>query len=135
MLAPLFMQSVKFVVWSKSMLPQSFEMIDFSELPGTPCPCGTARRGLMDVESVPYSLHLTEISVNAKTHYHKRITETYFILECDEEAALELDGELHPVKPRTAILINPGTRHRAVGKMTVVIVASPKFDPSDEWFD
>ncbi|GAB5403308.1 MAG: hypothetical protein Aurels2KO_15390 [Aureliella sp.] len=89
----------------------------------------------MDVESVPYSLHVTEISVNAKTHYHKRLTETYFILESDPDAALELDGELHPVSPKTAFVIHPGTRHRAVGKMTVVIVASPKFDPEDEWFD
>jgi hypothetical protein len=34
-----------------------------------------------------------------------------------------------------AIVIPPGTRHRAVGKIKVAIVASPKFDPADEWFD
>lgn len=112
-----------------------YEILDFEQLPGTPCPCGTARRGLMDVESVPYSLHVTEISLDAKVHYHKRLTETYFILECDEQAAMELDGKRISVRPRTAIVIHPGTRHRAIGKMTVVIVASPKFDPTDEWFD
>ena len=89
----------------------------------------------MDVSTVPYSLHVTEISLDARAHYHKRITETYFILECDDDACIELDGQHLPVQPRTAILIHPGTRHRAIGKMKVVIVASPKFDPSDEWFD
>lgn len=111
------------------------EVIDFASIPGTPCPCGTARRALMNDESVPYSLHLTEIAVDAKPHYHKEITETYFILECKPDAWMELDGKLIPVQPRMAITIRPGTRHRAVGEMKVVIVASPKFDPRDEWFD
>jgi mannose-6-phosphate isomerase-like protein (cupin superfamily) len=89
----------------------------------------------MHVDSVPYSLHVTQIEATAKTHYHQRLTETYFILECDAGSCLELDGELVPVKPSAAFVIHPGTRHRAVGKMKVLIVASPKFDPSDEWFD
>ena len=112
-----------------------YELLDFDQLPGIACPCGTARRGLMEIDSVPYSLHITEISVNAKTHFHKRITETYFFLECAPDACMELNGERIPVKPLTAVVIHPGTRHRAIGNMKVVIVASPKFDPSDEWFD
>lgn len=89
----------------------------------------------MDEERVPYSLHVTEISKDAKLHYHKKLTETYFILECESEAFLELDNERIPVEPQMAFVIHPGTRHRAVGKMKVVIIATPKFDPSDEWFD
>lgn len=114
---------------------KAFEFVDFAQLPAVSCPCGTARRALMDQPLVPYSLHITEISLHARAHYHKRITETYLILECDSAAQLELDGELVSVHPQTAITIFPGTRHRAVGKMKVAIVASPKFDPSDEWFD
>ncbi|MEZ6136015.1 MAG: cupin domain-containing protein [Pirellulaceae bacterium] len=117
------------------MSRNAFEIIDFQHLPGTACPCGVARRGLMDTPSVPYSLHLTDISVDAKVHYHKHTTETYFILDCDPDAALELDGQHIRVTPHTAITIHPGTRHRAVGKMKIVLVASPKFDPADEWFD
>lgn len=112
-----------------------YEIVDYPLLPGTPCPCGTARRGLMEVTSVPYSLHVTSISIDARVHYHKRLTETYFILECESDAALELDGELLAVHPHMAVVIHPGTRHRAVGQMKVLIVASPKFDPTDEWFD
>ncbi len=89
----------------------------------------------MDVQSVPYSLHLTEIFEDARPHYHKQLTETYFILECEEDAQIELDGQLFPIAPHQAVVIHPGTRHRAVGRMKVAIVASPKFDPTDEWFD
>lgn len=118
-----------------SVVQEPFEILDFDAIEGTPCPCGIARRGLLDDVSTPYSLHLTDISVNAKVHYHKRITETYFIVECEPGACLELNGEQVPVHRSSAIVIRPGTRHRAVGKMRVVIVASPKFDSSDEWFD
>ncbi|MGH8020501.1 MAG: hypothetical protein ACREIA_19885, partial [Opitutaceae bacterium] len=48
---------------------------------------------------------------------------------------MELDGELHPVKPLTAILIKPGCRHRAIGELKIVNVPIPTFDPEDEWFD
>ncbi|MCC7336477.1 MAG: cupin domain-containing protein [Pirellulaceae bacterium] len=112
-----------------------YEILDYPLLPGVSCPCGTARRGLMQVESVPYSLHVTEISLDARAHYHKRLTETYFVLDCQADAAIELDGQVLPLKPHMAVVIHPGTRHRALGRMQVLIVASPKFDPADEWFD
>ena len=112
-----------------------YEIVDYAKLPGIACPCGTARRGLLEVESVPYSLHITQIEAAAKTHYHKCLTETYFILECDTGTCLELDGELVPIVPNMALVIHPGTRHRAIGNMKVLIIASPKFDPADEWFD
>jgi hypothetical protein len=48
---------------------------------------------------------------------------------------MELDGARVPVTPFTAIFIKPGCRHRAVGKMRIVNVAIPPFDPQDEWFD
>ncbi len=89
----------------------------------------------MDVASVPYSLHVTEISETARVHYHKQLTETYFVLECGERACLEIDGVQIPLSPQMAVVIHPGRRHRAVGRMKVLIVVSPKFDPADEWFD
>ena len=48
---------------------------------------------------------------------------------------MELDGESIAVKPMSAILIKPGCRHRAVGKMKIVNMPVPAFDPEDEWFD
>jgi mannose-6-phosphate isomerase-like protein (cupin superfamily) len=48
---------------------------------------------------------------------------------------MELDDVSFAVRPGMCILIPPGVRHRAVGQMKVLIVALPKFDPADEWFD
>jgi mannose-6-phosphate isomerase-like protein (cupin superfamily) len=79
------------------------------------------------------SLHIVEISEDARTHYHKRLTEIYYILEGEGE--MELDGERHAVQPGDAILIKPGCRHRAIGKLRVLNVPVPMFDPADEWFD
>lgn len=112
-----------------------FQIIDYQELEGVSCPCGTARRALMDSQQVPYSLHVTEIRSTAQTHYHKSLTETYYILSCKPDAKMELNGELFSIRPNMAIMIPPGVRHRAVGEMKVLIVVTPKFDPSDEWFD
>lgn len=113
----------------------NYHLADFSEITGVPCPCGTARRAFADVEAFPGTLHVTEISEDARRHYHKTLTETYYFLECGDDAQMELDDEVIDVKPGTAIVIPPGTRHRALGKMKVIIVCLPKFNPQDEWFD
>ena len=112
-----------------------YHLVDFAEVPGVPCPCGTARRAFADVVEFPGTVHVTEISVDAKLHYHRRLTETYFFLECGPGARMQLDDDLIPVKPGVCIMIPPGVRHRAVGRMKVLILALPKFDPEDEWFD
>src|SRR3954468_17737592 len=72
---------------------KAYELVDFAEIPGVPCPCGTARRALADVQDFPGTIHVTEISLDARTHYHRRLTETYYILECEPGAEMELDGE------------------------------------------
>jgi quercetin dioxygenase-like cupin family protein len=104
-----------------------------AEIEPVDCPCGATRRAFVDDPDGVASLHLVEISADAKAHYHKRLTEIYYILE--GEGAMELDGERHPVRPGNAILIKPLCRHRAVGKLRVLVAPIPAFDPSDEWFD
>ena len=115
--------------------PPRYEIVDFADLPPTPCPCGEARRALTDVADFPGTVHVTEISVDARRHYHRRLTEMYYFLECREDAKMELDEDVIDVTPGMCILIRPGVRHRAVGRMKVLIVVIPKFDPDDEWFD
>jgi mannose-6-phosphate isomerase-like protein (cupin superfamily) len=97
------------------------------------CPCGWTRRGFSDVEGGPATVHLLKIEADARTHYHKRLTEIYVILE--GEGFLELDGEKIPVRPMTSVMIKPGCRHRAIGQLTVINIPIPAFDPHDEWFD
>jgi hypothetical protein len=48
---------------------------------------------------------------------------------------MELDGDIVPLEPLTAVLIKPGCRHRAVGRLRIVNIPVPAFDPADEWFD
>ncbi|WP_315852977.1 cupin domain-containing protein [Candidatus Laterigemmans baculatus] len=111
------------------------EVVDLASLPGVACPCGVARRAFAERSDFPATVHLTEISTAARTHYHRHSTETYVVLECGPGAAIELDGVPRPVQPGVAVLIPPGVRHRAVGEMKVIIFCLPKFDPSDEHFD
>ncbi len=99
------------------------------------CPCGWARRAFADQDHFPGTVHLTEISRNAIAHYHKTHTEVYIILQCAEDAQIELDGERQSIKPLDSILIPPGVRHRAIGEMNVIVISSPAFDPTDEHFD
>lgn len=103
-----------------------------ADLPPIECPCGTTRRAFVD-EGAGGSVHLVDISVDARVHYHKRLTEIYYVLEGRGE--MELDGQRHPVAPGDAILIRPGCRHRAIGQLKVLNVVIPAFDPEDEWFD
>ena len=51
------------------------------------------------------------------------------------EGYLELDGERVPVRPLTAVFIRPGCRHRAVGKLRILNIPVPAFDPADEFED
>ena len=113
----------------------SYHIADFSQIPGVPCPCGTARRAFAEVTEYPATIHVTEISEDAVVHYHKRLTETYFILECESDAKLQLNDEFIPLHPGMCIMIPPGTRHRAVGKMKIINFVIPKFDPADEFVD
>lgn len=113
----------------------AYVLADFSEIAPVNCPCGKARRAFADVDQFPGTLHVTEISENARKHYHKSITETYYFLECEADAQMELGDQVIDVKPGISIVIPPGTRHRAIGCMKVLIIAVPNFDPQDEWFD
>ncbi len=111
--------------------------VNYATIPPIPCPCGLAKRGFMDPSNRLISVHETEILETAKTHYHKTLTETYYFLE--GAGQMELDGELRDVQPGMAVLIPPGVRHRAVvtpgGRMKILNIVIPPFDPADEWFD
>ena len=111
----------------------NYLLAQLDAIDGVPCPCGTARRAFAVPENTSATVHVVEISVDARTHYHKRLTEIYVIL--DGEGHLELDGQRVAVRPMTAVLIRPGCRHRAVGRLRVLNIVIPPFDPADEWFD
>ena len=85
-----------------------YRIVDFAQITGVPCPCGTARRAFPDVPEFPATVHVTSITVDAKLHYHKRLTETYYFLECGPGAKMQLDEDIVPVKPGICIMTPPG---------------------------
>lgn len=99
------------------------------------CPCGDSKRAFVTPENSVATLHLVDISEDAKLHYHKKMTEIYVILEAEEGAYMQLDDEKVPVKAMSSIFIKPGCRHKAVGKMKILNMPVPAFDPTDEYFD
>lgn len=110
---------------------QPFMMAQLDELTGIDCPCGKARRAFCVPDNQTASVHLTDIRLSARAHYHKRTTEIYIVLEGVGE--IELDGERYPLKPLTAVMIRPDCTHRAIGQFRIINVAIPAFDPADEW--
>jgi mannose-6-phosphate isomerase-like protein (cupin superfamily) len=110
-----------------------FVVADFSEIPALPCPCGMSRRAFIDSSDGCASFHVVEIKKDAQLHYHKNHIEIYYILE--GAGVMELDGEKVPVKPGVSVFIKKYCRHRAIGKLKIVNVSLPVFDPEDEYFD
>jgi mannose-6-phosphate isomerase-like protein (cupin superfamily) len=106
---------------------------DLESIPPVPCPCGQARRAFLVPGNDAASIHLVDVQVDPVPHYHEKHTEIYYILA--GEGFIELDGKQTPVKTGTAILIPPGVRHRTLGKIRLLNVPIPPFDPSDELFD
>lgn len=116
-----------------NFMSKNYQIAYLPELPAVTCPCGSTRCAFLSPDNPVASLHLVDIKEDAQTHYHKKLTEIYLVLE--GEGFMELDGERVPVKPMSAILIKPGCRHQAIGKMKIVNMPVPAFDPQDEWFD
>src|SRR5207248_316778 len=112
---------------------QNFLVAQLDQLSPVPCPCGSARRAFATAGNSPASVHQVDIHIDARTHYHKKMTEIYVVLE--GQGNLELDGEIVPVKPMTSVMIKPRCRHRAIGQLRILNIAVPAFDPADEWFD
>lgn len=114
------------------MQPTRYRAVDFDQLAEIPCPCGRTRRAFADFADLPATIHRTTIDAAARPHFHRRLTETYYVLECGPDAALELDGQRLPMRPGLCVVIPPGVVHWALGPMTILNIVFPKFDPNDE---
>ena len=116
------------------MMPmKKYEEVNFGDLTEQDCCCGVVRRAFADSEDGPASVHLLNLAEEPTSHYHRKTTEIYVVLE--GEGHLELDGDLIPVKPFSAVMIKPGCRHRGIGKLKLFNISVPKFDPDDFYYD
>ncbi len=112
---------------------KNYVIAHFDDIEAVECPCGFAKRAFALPDNSTATVHIVDIRQDSQVHYHKDHTEIYLILE--GEGHLELDGERVPVRPFSTVLIKPRCRHRAVGKLRIVNICIPPFDPADEWFD
>jgi mannose-6-phosphate isomerase-like protein (cupin superfamily) len=113
-----------------------FLFADFSLVAALASADGTTRHAFTRSNQTPVSVRLIDVEGEVRPHYHRIQTETYYFLE--GEGSMELDGKSYPVKPGLALIIRPGTRHRAVKgatPMKLLSVVSPSLEEADEWFD
>jgi mannose-6-phosphate isomerase-like protein (cupin superfamily) len=108
-----------------------FAVAQLDAITPTACPCGQARRAFQEDWNTLATVHLTDIHTDSRAHFHKKMTEIYIVVE--GEGYLEADGNIIPLKPMTSVMIRPGCVHRAVGKLRIIIVPMPPFDPADEF--
>ena len=66
---------------------------------------------------------------NSRNHYHKQMTEFYYVLKGSGE--IVLDGERRPIKEGELVLIPPGVWHTSEGEMEVLIVGVPTLETED----
>jgi mannose-6-phosphate isomerase-like protein (cupin superfamily) len=118
---------------ARAITMKRYHPVHLADLPPIACCCGTTRRAFVDLPDAPASAHLLEVKDEPTSHYHLKTTEIYVVLE--GEGFLELDGEQVPVKPLSAVMIRPGCRHRAIGKMKILNIPVPKHDDADFYYD
>jgi len=117
----------------RSTVAERYNVAHFDEIAPQACPCGQTRRAFVGDPDGIATFHVVQIQADSQVHYHKRLTEIYYVLE--GAGHVELDGRRLPVRPGSVIQIKPLCRHRAAGDLKVIVVAIPAFDPEDEWFD
>lgn len=110
---------------------QAYRLVELSATEPVHCLCGWSHR-LISQKDHP-SFHVVDIDAEARKHYHRTLTEYYFIL--NGEGTMELNQDKVAVKVGDLIEIPPGVRHRAIGKLRVLVVVLPGFNPGDEHFD
>ena len=94
--------------------------------------CGFRQRLITSDDTDAVSV--TYLTVHdAGKHHHTRTTEVYYIL--DGSGSLELDEETVEVEAGMAVMIPPGTSHKAVGDIKALIICAPAYTEEDMFRD
>lgn len=94
--------------------------------------CGF-RRSLITVDDTDVANVSHLVIDDSKEHYHREMTEFYYVLRGDGE--MVLDGESTPIREGDLVLIPPGVRHTSEGEMEVLIFGVPPQETEDINFD
>jgi quercetin dioxygenase-like cupin family protein len=94
--------------------------------------CGFRRKLVTGADTpVAYVSHL--VIDNSREHYHKLMTEYYYVIKGTGE--IFLDGVAHPIKTGDIIVIPPLVRHTSKGDLEVLIMGAPAMEADDIYFD
>ncbi len=96
-----------------------------------PCPCGHSARAITGMDTNLASVHFVTISRDSKLHYHREMTEFYYVLEGEGE--LQLNDDVIRLEPHTLVMIKPMTKHVARGDLRILNFVVPPFDEEDEF--
>jgi mannose-6-phosphate isomerase-like protein (cupin superfamily) len=94
--------------------------------------CGFRRKLVTgDDTPVAYVSHL--VIDNSREHYHKIMTEYYYVINGAGE--IFLDGDAYPIKTGDIVVIPPLVRHTSKGDLEVLIFGAPALEGDDIYFD
>jgi len=96
--------------------------------------CGTMRK-LTNVEDFS-GMDIVHVTITDKTkeHYHKKLTECYYVLK--GEIAVQIDGKIENLEQGSLIMIYPNTKHKARRtsreNAEILVVCCPPWTEEDE---
>ncbi len=93
--------------------------------------CGYRQRLFSTGDDTPAFFHVVRIH-GSKTHYHKRTTEFYYILE--GEGTMTVDGDTFPIEPGTMVKLDPESVHSSEGDHLVLVAGVPDIAEDDIFF-
>jgi mannose-6-phosphate isomerase-like protein (cupin superfamily) len=96
---------------------------DVADREAWPETCGQIRTLIEANDQVAAEVHHVEID-QAKLHYHARTDEIYYVLDGQGTMILgELELELHQ---GVIVYVPMGVKHKAIGKLTMLVVCIPR---------
>jgi mannose-6-phosphate isomerase-like protein (cupin superfamily) len=84
--------------------------------------CGQIRALIEDKDGAAAEIHHVEIG-NAKLHFHERTDEFYHVIA--GQGTMVIDDEEIELHRGVVVYVPRGTKHKAVGKLTVLTVSIP----------
>src|SRR5262249_32921730 len=84
--------------------------------------CGQIRCLIEEKDEAAAEVQIVEID-HAKLHYHERTDEFYYIIK--GQGVMLLDEEQIELHEGVVVYVPRGTKHKAIGKLTVLTVCIP----------
>jgi mannose-6-phosphate isomerase-like protein (cupin superfamily) len=95
--------------------------------------CGIMRELISSKDFSEMNIVRVEINDSTKRHYHKKLTEFYFVLTGSVD--VDIDGEVRHLEEGDIIMISPNTEHEAwktSEKAELLVIACPPWVEEDE---